>query len=198
MRKLPLRYLLWLPLCLLAGCGAEDVPPPATPLAPNNATPLLDNYTITSGAAGGVQLGMPSAEILAKFPAATAQLELDSDRVEWVNLSYQNEPLISIMLDKNTHTASLIRVLSPRFHTEQGVRVGENLQSASDKLGGLNEIQWTEIESREFATFNKAPDNMVFQVVAAAGTAGIYKNGETSTTLASPSAAIHSIWLMQE
>lgn len=198
MRKLPLHYLLWLPLCLLAGCGAEDVPAPATPLAPSSATPLLDNYAITSGAAGGVQLGMPSAEILAKFPTATAQLELDSDRVEWVNLSYQTEPLMSIMLDKNTHTASLIRVLSPRFRTEQGVSVGENLQSASDKLGGLSEIQWTEIESREFATFNKAPDNMVFQVVAATGTAGIYKNGETSTTLASPSATIHSIWLMQE
>ncbi|MFN3786324.1 MAG: hypothetical protein ACK4RS_05735, partial [Thiothrix sp.] len=135
MRRLPLHYLLWLPLCLLAGCGTEDKSPPATPLASKSATPLLDRYAITSDAAGGVRLGMSSGEILAEFPAATAQLELDSDRVEWVNLSYPNEPLMSIMLDRNTHTASLIRVLSPRFRTEQGVSVGENLQSASDKLG---------------------------------------------------------------
>lgn len=190
--------MLIVPL-LLNGCGGDTVDPgKQPPPAEQSASQLLSNYTITTGSAGPVQLGMPSAEILAALPGVTAGVELDGEGIEWMTLSMNNETLMNVMLDKNTHTASLIRVLSPRFATAEGVRVGENLQSAGDKLGGLTEIQWTEVESREFATFANVPASMVFQVISNEGTAGVYSNGETITTLASASAAIHSIWLMQD
>jgi hypothetical protein len=190
--------ILVVPL-LLNGCGTDDLEtgkqPPATE---QQAGQLLNNYTITAGSAGPVQLGMPSAEILAALPGVTAGVELDGEGIEWMSLRMNGETLMNVMLDKNTHTASLIRVLSPRFTTEQHVKVGENLQSAGEKLGGLTEIQWTELESREFATFANAPATMVFQVIGNEGTAGVYSNGETITTIASASATIHSIWLMQD
>lgn len=195
--------LLLLPL-LLHGCGMDDAdsgkPPVANPqhTAPHSAGQTLSSYAITAGAAGPVQLGMPSSEILAAMPDAKAGVEQDGDGIEWMTLSMNNEALMNVMLERNTHTASLIRVLSPRFSTEKGVKVGENLQSVGEKLGGLKEIQWTEIESREFATFTKAPPTIVFQVIGADGTAGVYANGETTTAIASPSATIHSIWLMEE
>ncbi len=194
--------LLLLPLCL-GGCGQEDAnithPPPSQQQISGQTTgQTQDNYLITDNAAGPVQLGMPSSDILAVLPGATAAAEQDGEGIEWMTVSLEGEALMNIMLDRTTRTANLIRIVSPRFVTENGVKVGENLQSVGEKLGGLTEIQWTEIESREFATFAKAPATMVFQVVGKDGTAGVYPTGEIITTVADSSATIHSIWLMED
>jgi hypothetical protein len=194
--------ILLLPL-LLNGCGPDDVATAPRPASQQQtgAQPsgqVQGSYTITAEAAGPIQLGMPSTDITAALPGATAGIEQDGEGIEWMTLSMNGESLMNIMLDRSTHTANLIRVLSPRFVTAQGVKVGENLQSVGEKLGGLKEIQWTEIESREFATFANAPATMVFQVIGTDGTAGVYPNGETITTIAASSATIHSIWLMED
>ncbi|UOG92695.1 MAG: hypothetical protein L3K52_02940 [Candidatus Thiothrix sulfatifontis] len=192
--------LLLVPL-LLNGCGTDTADPQSStqrqPNAPIAET-LLDRYPITDTSAGAIQLGMLSTDIPAAMPGADAAVEQDGDGIEWMTLKMNGEALMNIMLDRSTHTANLIRILSPRFITAQGVKVGENLQSVGEKLGGLKEIQWTEIESREFATFNNSPVTMVFQVIANNGMAGIYPTGEAITTVAASSATIHSIWLMQD
>lgn len=193
--------LLLLPL-LLTGCGQDSVAPQQpsqqqqTTASPSGE--VVDTYPITDTSAGAIQLGMLSTDIPAAMPGATATLEQDGEGIEWMTLSMNGENLMNIMLDRSTHTANLIRILSPRFVTAQGIKVGENLQSVGEKLGGLKEIQWTEIESREFATFTHAPITMVFQVIGNNGTAGVYPNGETITTIAASSATIHSIWLMED
>lgn len=192
--------LLLLPL-LLHGCGVDNADPQATAQPAKNtlSAQTLSTYTITDTRAGAIELGMLSTDIPTAIPKTKATLEQDGEGIEWMVLSADGEQLMSIMLDRSTHTASLIRVLSPRFATPEGVKVGENLQSVGEKLGGLKEIQWTEIESREFATFNNAPVTMVFQVVGDKDApAGIYPNGETITTTAASSATIHSIWLMED
>lgn len=193
--------LLLVPL-LLHGCGADNAEPPQTAVQPQPDAPmtekLLDHYPITDTGAGAVQLGMLSADITTAMPGVNASIERDAEGIEWMTLKMHGETLMNVMLDRSTHTASLIRVLSPRFVTAEGVRVGENLQSVGEKLGGLKEIQWTDIESREFATFNNAPETMVFQVVANDGKAGVYPSGEALTTVAASSASVHSIWLMED
>jgi hypothetical protein len=207
-QKATMRYsklmasLVVLPL-FLSGCGADNTDPQQTasqaPLANTPATPpSVDYYTITDTSAGPVQLGMLSSDILALIPDAKATIEQDAEGIEWMTLSVDSEALMNIMLDRSTHSVSLIRIISPRFITKQGVKVGENLQSVGEKLGGLREIQLTEIESREFATFTNAPVTMVFQVVGKNSTAGIYPSAETITAVAAPSATIHSIWLMED
>lgn len=194
--------LLLLPL-LLAGCGDNtNSSQPVinqTQVSSQTTGQAQDNYTITDTAAGPVQLGMLSSDILATLPGATAAIEQDGEGIEWMTVSLNGESLMNIMLDRTTHTANLIRILSPRFITENGVKVGENLQSVGEKLGGLTEIQWTEIESREFATFAKTPATMIFQVIGKSDrTAGVYSNGDTITTVADSSATIQSIWLMED
>jgi len=193
--------LLLVPL-LLNGCGSDNTDPqkPAKQQQPNAPVTetLLDHYPVTDTSAGAIQLGMLSTDIPAAMPGVNAAVEQDGDGIEWMTLKMNGEALMNIMLDRSTHTANLIRILSPRFVTEQGVKVGENLQSVGEKLGGLKEIQWTEIESREFATFNNAPITMVFQVIANTGTAGVYPSGEAITNIAASSATIHSIWLMED
>lgn len=197
---LPIRLstsLLLLPL-LLNGCGADDVGTPAAPSQQQSKAQTLDSYLITEKAAGVVQLGMLSADILTVLPGVTATSEKDAEGIEWMTLNQNGEKLMNIMLDRNSHAANLIRVISPRFVTEQGVKVGENLQSVGEKLGGLTDIQWTVGESREFATFTNMPPQMIIQVMGKEGNAGIYPNGETITTVADASARVHSIWLMED
>lgn len=193
--------LLLVPL-LLNGCGTDSSAPqqPVTPPQTNasGAEKLLDHYPITDTSAGAIQLGMLSTDIPAAMPGVTISVEQDGNGIEWMTLNMNGEALMNIMLDRSTHTISLIRILSPRFVTAQGVKVGENLQSVGEKLGGLKEIQWTEIESREFATFNNASVTMVFQVIANEGAAGVYPGGEAITNIAASSATIHSIWLMED
>ncbi len=193
--------LLLVPL-LLNGCGTEHSAPQPTAdqqQSKNSSTEkVLDRYPITDTGAGAIQLGMLATDIPAAMPGVTVAIEPDGEGIEWMSLTMNGEHLMSIMLDRSTQTVNLIRILSPRFVTAQGVKVGENLQSVGEKLGGLKEIQWTEIESREFATFNNAPVTMVFQVIANDGPAGVYPSGEVIANTAASSATIHSIWLMED
>ena len=191
--------LITLPL-LLNGCGSgeADHVTDQQQTAPQQASQEEAIYKITNEAAGPVQLGMSSAEILSSFPTVTAKTEKDGEGITWMTLSLKGENLMSVLLDEYDHTAVLVRVVSPKFVTEQGVRVGENLHSAGEKLGGLTEIQWTEMESREFASFANGSKNIDFQVAATDGTAGVYNDNETITTVIAPKAYIHSIWLTED
>lgn len=184
---------------LLQGCEPDNPDKQQITGEPQQVTPPAatagTDLTITADAAGPVKMGMPVADIMTVLPGAVASVEMDGEGIEWTAISLNGEVLMNIVRDRNA--VALIRVLSPRLQTEKGVKVGENLQSAGEKLGGLTEIQWTEIESREFATFANAPANVVFQVIGDDGTAGVYQNGEIITNIASSSATIHSIWIME-
>lgn len=182
-------------LSLLAG-GCDESNQPSQPAPQTQGT--ANRYLITSAAAGPVQLGMNMNEVLIALPEATSENEQDGEGINWADIKMQDETIMSLLLDENDHTVSLIRVFSPEFATEQGVHVGENLQSVADKLGGLNEIQSTEIEAREFATFKNSPQGVEFQVVGGDGSAGVYSNSETITSIASPSATVHSIWIVED
>ncbi len=192
--------LLTLPL-LLTGCGdkADHVSAPGQQQAASAPRSVKSEYSISNKGVGLIQLGMTSSEILAAFPKALAKTEKDGEGMTWMILTLNDEELMRILLDEYDHAAVLIRVTNPKFVTEQGVRVGENLQSAGEKLGGLTDIQWTEIESREFASFAAQPSNIDFQVEGEnGGTAGVYNSDETITTTASPLAHIQSIWLTED
>ncbi|MBJ6611491.1 MAG: hypothetical protein JG718_14110 [Candidatus Thiothrix moscowensis] len=179
---------------LLGGCdnSSGDKPPASVQQNANS------RYLISSTAAGAVQLGMNLNEVLIALPNATSSNEQDGEGITWAAITVHGEIIMRLMLDDADHTVNLIRVFSPEYKTEQGVHVGENLQSVADKLGGLTEIQATEIESREFATFKNSPQNVEFQVVGRDGSAGVYANSGTSTSIASPSATIHSVWIMED
>jgi hypothetical protein len=193
--------LISVPL-LVTGCGGSDhdQASPSPPPQQATARPVIQakgDHLITPNSVGLVTLGMDMNDVQAALPETTSKNEPDGEGIEWINIENKGNVLMSILLNEE-HAVSLIRVFSPQFRTVQGVAVGDNLQSAADKLGGLNEIQSTEIESREFATFKNAPTNIEFQVSGKDGTAGVYGNDETSTAIAAPSASIQSIWVMED
>lgn len=184
---------------LLNGCGEDksSATPAELPTSTHTQSPTVSNHTLTSTSAGGVQLGMTLDEALAALPNATSSTAMDGEGIEWIELAVADKTLMSVLLNED-HTISVIRVFSPEFATPEGVTVGESVQSAAAKLGGLVEIDFTEIESREFAKFKAMPDNIEFQVISKDGMAGIYPDGETITTTASPTATIGSIWIMED
>jgi hypothetical protein len=194
--------LISVPL-LITGCGGSDhasnqtSPTPQQAAVSHPAKQAKGDHLITPNSVGPVTLGMDMNDVQAALPETSSKTEPDGEGIEWINIDNKGDVLMSILLNEE-HAVSLIRVFSPQFHTEQGVAVGDNLQSAADKLGGLNEIQSTEIESREFATFKNAPTNIEFQVSGKDGTAGVYGNDETNTSIAAPSASIQSIWVMED
>ena len=189
--------LLFSASVLLGACG-EDKPSPAPVASPSSTqTQAASNHTLTSTAAGAVQLGMSLSEAIAALPNAASNTAADGEGIEWIEIIVEGETLMSVLLNED-HTISLIRVFSPKFVTPEGVAVGATLQSAADKLGGLTEIEFTEIESREFAKFKDMPDNTEFQVSGKDDKAGVYADGYAITAIASPSASISSIWIMQD
>lgn len=179
---------------LLGGCDEGEQAAQQTPSMQSTS----NRYLITGTSAGPVQLGMNMNEVLIALPEATSDTTQDGEGISWVDIKMHDETIMSLLLDENDHTVSLIRVFSPEYATEKGVHVGENLQSVADELGGLNEIQSTEIESREFATFKNSPDGVEFQVIGGDGTAGVYSNSETISTIASPTATVQSIWIVED
>lgn len=194
--------LISVPL-LATGCGDDDhtsnkaAPTPQQTVSHAVKPGKGSNTLITPNGAGVVTLGMAMKDVQTALPETTSKTEKDGEGIEWINIESKDGILMSLLLNEE-HTVSLIRIFSPQYHTQQGVSVGENLQSAADKFGGLTEIQSTEIESREFATFKNAPEHMEFQVIGKDGTAGVYSNDETSTVIAAPSASVHSIWVMED
>lgn len=180
------------------GSEASRKPTPDNTAGQQQSAGKQDAFTITSNSAGVVQLGMTLNEVLAVIPDATSKTTQDGEGIEWTDINIKDETAMSVLLNDD-QTISLIRVFSPAFSTEQGVRVGDNIQQAADKLGGLSEIQSTEIESREFATFKNASSNVEFQVVGKDdASAGVYASGDTSTSIASPTATIQSIWVVED
>jgi hypothetical protein len=182
---------------LLSACGNGETDKKAPSATHQNAQQAGSKFAITDHAAGAAELGMTLNEVLAALPDSTSNAEKDGEGIEWMNIAIKDKTVMSVLLNDD-HTISLIRVLSPQFVTEQGVSVGENLQSAADKMGGITEIQATEIESREFATFQNMPPYTEFQVEGKDGTAGVYGSQAKVTAVASPSATIHSIWIAED
>ncbi|QTR51074.1 hypothetical protein [Candidatus Thiothrix anitrata] len=198
--KLLTASLLFSTGVLITACGEDKAPssPQTTPPVSNTTTTQPSpNNAITSLAVGSVALGMNLDEALASIPNATSETAEDGEGIEWTAINVAANTLMNVLLNEEGSIA-LIRVFSPQFTTPQGVAVGMSVQDAADKLGGLTEIDFTEIESREFAKFKNMPDNTEFQIMSEEGMAGVYANGATTTMMASPSATISSIWIVED
>lgn len=180
---------------LLAACDSNKTESAIT--AETVKTPPTKQQIITQTGVGSVQLGMGLDEAIATLPDASSKTSQEGEGITWTDIQVKGETLMSVLLDDD-HSISLIRVLSPQFATEQGVAVGDKVQVAADKLGGLISIDATEIEAREFANFQNIPPQIQFQVAGKDGTAGVYADGETTTSVASPTATIQSIWIMED
>ncbi len=159
-------------------------------------------FEIKANSAGPVKLGMTIGEARAAMPTATFKRSSDGEGIALVEISENGQTLMELYANEedpesnvnNEAVINFIQVWSPDFMTEGGVHVGMTVNHAEKSgLGDLKEIIMSELESREYATFTKQPSGLTFRVLHDQGAAGMYRNGEMTTTRALPGATIFRI-----
>jgi hypothetical protein len=82
-----------------------------------------------------------------------------------------------------------IETFSPAFHTSAGIHPGSLVTDAERVYGKTKAIMLSEIESRQYITFEAQPAWVTFRL----DYTGIFEGDSRTTTAYSPGAKIHSI-----
>jgi len=91
-------------------------------------------------------------------------------------------------------TIRTIMTFDPAFSTAEGIRVGTSLAVAERVWGAVREIVESEIESRQFVTFERQPAALSIRI----DYSGLFAPGARRTTRYRPDAKIMSIAISSE
>jgi hypothetical protein len=159
---------------------------------------------IQQDSVGAVRIGMTVAQVRQALRGVTLRASQDGDGAallelirDGVNTSLR-PPEMDLYTDAETDINEsskivLIRIFDTRCSTREGVHPGMRVGEAAKRFGRLKRILLTEIESREYAEFERMPDWLEIQV--GDEQVGIYAPGKRCTTNFSPSARINSLWV---
>jgi hypothetical protein len=164
-----------------------------------------DEYLITSNSVGPVRLGMT----LAQVRKAAGRMKLKKGK------GIEGIPAVEVMsgsqtdmvlyfkdndgMDRFSKNASkiyefskveMINVLSDRYQTSQGVRIGTLLAKAEKQLGKLENISHTEPRGENVAVFKAFP-NLMFSVSGNL----VFKEGERTTQTYKSNSKIDEIFV---
>lgn len=157
---------LWLPILasvLAAAC---------TITVPGGSDGGSSARRITSNSAGPVRIGMTVAEARKALPGRTLARTTDGEGVALIEvkegqtlemLLYAGEENAESPVDEQARI-ELINVYDSRYQTAESVHPGMPVSEIEAKYGKLTRIVTSEIESREYAEFPKAPAGLSFQV----------------------------------
>lgn len=153
---------------------------------------------IQSESVGAIRVGMTVAQVRQTVRGATLRPSQDGDGLPLMQVIRDGLHTMDLYVDaevgvKEHSKIELIRVFDGACATRDGVHPGMLLSEAGRRYGRLQRLQVTEIESREFAKFEKLPPWLEIQV--GNGQAGIYPPGKRCTTNYASSAHIASLWV---
>ncbi|MEM6279458.1 MAG: hypothetical protein AAF733_08275, partial [Verrucomicrobiota bacterium] len=149
---------------------------------PMAVEPFKGPDLITATSVGAAQIGMTIGEIRSEFPGARLERTSDGEGIAYVAIIENEELLIEMVTDQydveapilDTERVAMIVVRHPRFATANGIRLGSDLGELDLRIGPVREILTSEIESREYASFERQPSGLQFQILNDENTAGIY------------------------
>jgi hypothetical protein len=164
-----------------------------------------DDYLITSKSVGPVSLGMTLAQVrkavglmkikkgegIEGIPAAEV---ISGNKTQLVLYFESNESMDAY--SKNVSKiyefskVEMINVLSDRYQTSQGVRIGTLLSKAEKQLGKLENIFYTESRGENVAVFKAFP-NLMFSVSGNL----VFKEGERTTQTYKSNSKIDEIFV---
>jgi hypothetical protein len=153
---------------------------------------------IQSESAGAIRIGMTVAQVRQTVRGATLRASQDGDGLPLMQVIRDGLHTMDLYVNadvgvKEHSKIELIRVFDGACATRDGVHPGMPLSDVGRRYGRLKRLQVTEIESREFADFEKLPPWLQIQV--GNGQAGIYPPGKRCTTNYATSAHIASLWV---
>ena len=182
----------FVPLVLiLAGLAAEVQGQGAS-----RPTPQPDHLIGAEGI-GPLRLGMTLDDAQRSLPLATFQRASDGDGAALVQVKFrggeslylwagEDDPDLPIDRAKRIRT---IETFDRAFETIEGIRVGTLLVAAERVWGAVNEIVESEIESRQFVTFERQPPGLSIRN----DYSGVFTAGTRRTTRYRADAQIMSI-----
>ncbi|MGI8811794.1 MAG: hypothetical protein ACR2IH_04615 [Pyrinomonadaceae bacterium] len=163
------------------------------------------NYSITSTSVGNVRLGMTIATAWRTMRGFTFRRTSDGDGVALVEVRRGGKSIMTLYADERNPKARInehariehVRVFDRSYRTANGIRTEMLVGNAETKLGGIEEVFMSEIESREYVVFRKKTKGLMYRIdVPMSGnfpTAGVYPEGKRITNRYAATAFISAI-----
>jgi hypothetical protein len=156
-----------------------------------------DTHLITASAMGRVRLGMTLSEARRAVPGASFSRSSDGDGAALVDIVFGQDDWLSVWAEEDEPTDPIdwskrivtIEAFSAAFHTREGLHPGSLVTEAARLFGPVREIVKSEIEGRQYITFERQPRALTFRL----NYTGIFRPGLRRTTSFAPGAKIWSI-----
>lgn len=147
---------------------------------------------------GAVRMGMTIAQARNALPGTTFQPTEDADHMAISRVFRGETRLMDLYVDideprRDRAKIELIRVYDTACATAEGVHPGTLLADVEKQYGKLLRIARTEVESREYAQFEKAPSWI--DIECGKGQAGVYAKGKRCASAYAPAAKVRSLWI---
>jgi hypothetical protein len=158
---------------------------------------------ITTRSIGPVRLGMSVAQVRRALPGYRLSRTSDGEGVALIAVERRGIPLMILYAgepdpNRRINERAIIEYITAThtsYHTSAGVHPGMSLREVEKRYGKVKEIMVSEIESREYATFDKQPAGIQLRVMSDVGMVGDYAEGENRTKRYEPNAYVLSISL---
>lgn len=121
---------------------------------------------------GPIRLGMTLGEARKAAPGATFKRTGDGDGAALVEIALARDVTMQAWADEEDPSKPIdwrkkiqnIETFSKAFRTAEGVHPGMKVSDANRIYGATKTIETSEIESRQFITFEKHPARMLFRL----------------------------------
>ncbi len=175
--------------------GNTSQPEQPTPVA----APALQTMLVTKTSIGPLRIGMTLGEARKVLAAAHFERTTSGDGLALVKVDVGGETLMLIYADEGDPESPVdwskkvqgLWAFHPSCRTAGGVHPGSSVEDAIRAYGRVKEIFTSEIESREFISFESAPEGLVFRL----DNSGVYKENARTTTQFKKDARILAIYV---
>lgn len=156
-----------------------------------------DNYIerlVTKNSADNLQIGMTLPGLMEKASDKSVVLGSDGEGVVSLEILAGSKFLMALYMDTDCigheSKVKMIEAWGREFATEAGVFPTMSLSEAIEIYGGLENIEFSETEAREFATFTNHPNGIRFEIYG-----GDFPDNENNTTVMLPDAQVVALWV---
>ena len=189
---------------MVSGCNAPDRRAPDTASAVSDSSTVrpttpsnTDGLLVTDTSMGPIRLGMTLDEARKAAPAANLERTSDGDGVALVEIALAPGASVVVYAGEDDAAAAIdwakrirmIETFGSGLHTAEGVHPGSPVADVEKVYGPLKSVDKSEIESREYITFDRQPAGFTFRL----DYTGIFPDGSSSTARVAPEAKIYSI-----
>ncbi len=162
------------------------------------------SFLITPESVGSLKIGMTVAEARRAYPRHTFSRTSDGEGIALIDVKRRGRTHFHLYANEFNPEAPInndakivfIEVSNPAYRTADGIYPSMRLSDVARKYGNLKSIVLSEIESREYARFDRQPLGIDLKVTGRNAQAGVYASGEMRSTRFTSNAYISTIILL--